>query len=288
MRKYARWVHAEHKDDIHYLLNNIRTLGDRGEAGLKDPKWQPILIDVNKVKSVKFMLCVFNIEFFMKGGFDYAAGHGQMIFEFEEGGAMLPDREVNGIVNSFEILPKEGESYDPIVKGELISHYKTTFSISTMEYSVLGSATNDTRFEIVELDLSKEEMVSLLKISMEEALKKDQLQSKKYDTTRNSCITNQIRVLNLFLEANGRGTIQEYRKGFITEINYIRTRATFVPKKVIGTLIDHGLTKTQEAQKYSNEQGMALASQLGSSKRRFSFIQDTSDAEPTLEGIHQE
>jgi len=117
MRKYARWVHAEHKDDIHYLLNNIRTLGDRGEAGLKDPKWQPILIDVNKVKSVKFMLCVFNIEFFMKGGFDYAAGHGQMIFEFEEGGAMLPDREVNGIVNSFEILPKEGESYDPIVKG---------------------------------------------------------------------------------------------------------------------------------------------------------------------------
>jgi len=117
MRKYARWVHAEHKDDIHYLLNNIRTLGDRGEAGLKDPKWQPILIDVNKVKSVKFMLCVFNIEFFMKGGFDYAAGHGQMIFEFEEGGAMLPDREVNGIVNSFEILLKEGESYDPIVKG---------------------------------------------------------------------------------------------------------------------------------------------------------------------------
>jgi hypothetical protein len=184
------------------------------------------------------MMCVFVIK---AGPIKYNAGHAQMVFEFEEGGAVLADRELQGIVSSFEILPKKGVGYDPIGKG-MSKYYNNSCTLSSKQFSFLASASRDSRIELYTLDLTREEMVELLKISLREALDKESIKKNKYHTTRNSCVTNQFRILNLFLPEEIR--IPEWTKVFGLKI--LRTFGTIVPRRVGETLKKHGLVKGEE------------------------------------------
>jgi len=245
IRKSSRFPEAVYQDERYVLLDNFRDLGDRGMEGIEDPVWTSALIDTSKVKRVLWMMCVFVIKV---GPLKYDAGHAQMVFEFENGGAILADRELDGIVNSFEIMPAQGEVYDPIGKG-MKRYYDNSCTLGSKRFSFLASASRDSRIEIYTLDLTKEEMVRLLKISLKEAFDKESIRANKYHTTRNSCVTNQFRILNLFLPEKIR--IPEWKRIF--GLKYRRTFGTIVPRRVKNTLRKHKIITKEEIYKCPDE-----------------------------------
>ena len=235
LRENVRFPVKLHQDDRYYLIDNIRTLGGRDKEGIEKPVFESGLIDIEKVKKVSWMMCVFLIK---AGPIKYQAGHAQMVFEFEEGGAMLADGPIEGIINSFEIIPQKGVNYDPIVKG-MTGYYDNSCTLSTKDWGFVASASRDTRIELYTLDLTHDEMKALLKISLREAFDRESISKEKYHTTRNSCVTNQFRILNLFFPEERR--IPEWSEVFGLKIK--RTFGTIVPRRVGKTLKKFGLVR---------------------------------------------
>jgi hypothetical protein len=232
-----RWVEQRYNEDGVWILDNLRTLS-AGEKPIDQPKWTSIQIDSSKLEKVYFMMCVFVIKL---GPIKYDAGHAQMLFEFAPGGAMTPEGDIGGFVNSYEAFKDEGEIYDPIIKG-MNGTYESIFTISSKKYAFEASASRDTRICLYELNITKEEKQELLRLSIQEAMNKERLLKEPYHTTRNSCITNQFRILNMMLPVERR--FKEWHSLF--GWNLFRTSGTVVPRKVGRTLVKGGIVNGSE------------------------------------------
>ncbi|MCJ8346634.1 DUF4105 domain-containing protein [bacterium] len=238
-RSFQRFTNSIDQNKNLYLIDNIRTMGENPETAIGQPNWKSVVVDVNKVNKVYWMMNEFVIK---AGPIKYTAGHAQMLFEFESGGAVTKDGELNGLVNSYEAFIDKGMGYDPIIKG-MNGTYDSVITLSSKDYAVRASASRDTKIVLYELNLSKSEKIKLLKVSLSEAFDRKKIEASQYHTTRNSCVTNQFRILNLFLPKKKR--LKEWNRFFGIKIS--RTMATVVPRKVGYTLKKSGLVISEQS-----------------------------------------
>ena len=230
--RYA--VCRERQGDL-VLLDNFRNGRYEDENGVTRGRWTSALIDVSKVKRVFFQLNIFHVKI---GPMDYKAGHGQMIFQFDDGGIMTPAGEVSGMVFSYEAYRKENISYDPIIKG-LKKTYRMTLVVSSARESLRRAAVTDNGVQLYELNLNDSERLNLLEAFLAEAFDEETLYNTWYHTTRSSCVTNQFRVLNTVLPEEKR--FKEYHKIF--GVNVVRTLGTTFPRRVGRTLLGSGIVR---------------------------------------------
>ena len=230
--RYA--VCRERQGDL-ILIDNFRNGRYEDEEGVTRGKWTSALVDVSKVNRVVFQLNIFHVKM---GPMNYKAGHGQMIFEFDEGGIMTPAGEVSGMVFSFEAYRKDDVAYDPLIKG-LKKTYRMTLVVSAVRESLRRAAVTDNGVQLFELDLNETERSNLLEAFLAESFDEETLYNTWYHTTRSSCVTNQFRVLNTVLPEEKR--FKEYHKIF--GINVIRTLGTTFPRRVGRTLLGSGIVK---------------------------------------------
>lgn len=216
------------------VIENFRNGVYEDADGVERGKWGPALIDLSRVKSAKLMITVFYIQV---GPLKYQAGHGQMYFEFEEGGVLVPEGEISGIIHSFEAFRDKDLPYNAI-GGGLKDAYDSVMVLSSPRDSYTRAALRDHGIDVYELRLNPEQIRNLLQNSLKEALDHETLKSRPYHTTRNSCVSNQIRLLNTVL---GEEAIPEWHTIF--GIKLFRTFSTIAPRKIGPALYKHELVQ---------------------------------------------
>jgi hypothetical protein len=237
----------ERRDNL-WLIDNYRNSvvgvrkgqvkedGKKAKKTTMDIKWTSALIDVNKVKKVSFVMTMFNTKI---GPKTVETGHAQMCFEFEEGGVMTPNGPIDSIVNSYEGFRDQGTIFNPI-KG-MFGAYESIFILGSFPDVLMKAVTIFNGLRIYELDLSKEQMVTLLENTLDKSTDLDALGKVKYHTTRSSCVTNQINLLNSVLNEDQH--IKEYHTVFGMKL--LKTLGSMLPSKIKKTLRKKGLIKSE-------------------------------------------
>jgi hypothetical protein len=210
--------------------------GKRAEKTTMDIQWTSALIDVNKVKKVSFVMTMFNTKI---GPKTVETGHAQMCFEFADGGVMTPEGPIDSLVNSYEGFRDQGTIFNPI-KG-MFGAYESIFVMGSFPDVLMKALTIFNGLRIYELNLDHEQMVTLLKNTLQKSTDLDALGKVKYHTTRSSCVTNQINLLNSVLPEEQH--IKEYHTVF--GIKLLKTLGSMLPSKIKHTLKKKGLIKSE-------------------------------------------
>lgn len=226
-----RYAELKEQNDDLWMVDNFRMGVHMGETE-EFATWSSALIDTSKVKSATFALGVFDINL---GIYNYKAGHAFMIFQFEEGGVLTPQGEVEGMVSSYEAYREKGVNYS-FLKG-LKDAYENVVVLGSNEDVFTKSASTYSRVFLYPMDLSKEETQAILVKSLQDATNREFLNSEKYHTTRNSCITNQVRIINHVLPDDR--DIPEWNTLF--GIKIMRSLASIVPRRIGKTLVRLGI-----------------------------------------------
>lgn len=234
LMRYA--VLKKQRGDL-YLFDNFRNGVHQLDEGVQKGKWGSVLVDASKIKKVSLMISIFYIEI---GGFKYRAGHGQMVFDFHKNGVVTEDGDVGGLVVSYEAFRNKDVPYSAF-KG-LKKTYHTVAVVSSRRDSFERAAERDDGVELYELELTPEKQKELLEKFFEEAFDRDYLYNSWYHTTRNSCVTNQIRVLNKVLEKKRQ--IPEWNSLF--GIKLFKSLASFLPRRIGRMLEKKDLVKNKE------------------------------------------
>ncbi|MGE0489875.1 MAG: DUF4105 domain-containing protein [Vulcanimicrobiota bacterium] len=147
------------------------------------PNFQNTTIDPGKLKDVHFY-----VEHF------FPAGHGALVFEFEDGGVVGADgQSTNKMVYSIEARKKEGDDWTwqrGLKKTMGIVEQLMTFDDAKQWVTRRQGASLETR----RLALTDEQKQRLLATCLDEALQ--DRTGEYYHTTRNSCYSGLQKVLN--------------------------------------------------------------------------------------------
>jgi hypothetical protein len=177
-----------------YLVDNLRVMG-KGDDPIHKPGWSSLLVDTTKLKKVYLMANDFPVRV---QSHSFNAGHFQMLFEFHPGGALTPQGEIKGFVNTVEAYFPEGESYEPIKAG-MGGAYDSVHIFASDDYSFRYVAAVHSGSHMFELDLTQAEAEKLLVTTFRTATNRKAQMSEKYNTATNSCVTSQFKLLNSVL-----------------------------------------------------------------------------------------
>lgn len=210
------------------LFDNFRVGNDETDKQSMRGLWTSALIDLSKLKKVSFVMCRFPLKV---GPISYPnGGHGELMYEFERGGVKTPHGEIGGFDTPFGAFRRDDQNFDP-VKG-MGRVYKSIFTFYARNARMSQVSKIYDAIEFFELDLSKEQMKTLLINTLKEAFEKERLQSEYYNTVRNSCLTNQIRLLNQVVPKK-----QRIRERF--------SLSGILPKYLADSLRDKGLVRRE-------------------------------------------
>ncbi|PCJ19578.1 MAG: hypothetical protein COB02_07480 [Candidatus Cloacimonadota bacterium] len=244
----TRFPALQSQNENLWMFDNFRnsTLkcrkGDILENGEKCKKakmkisWTSALVDINKVKKVSLVMTTFNTKI---GPIKMQTGHAQMLFEFESGGVMTPEGPVDSLVNSYEGYRDKGTIFNPI-KG-MRDAYDSIMVLGTFSDVMLKALTIFNGIQIYELNFTKEQMKIALTNTLAISTNREKLAKKKYHTTRNSCVTNQVEIINSALPEEKR--IKEWHT-FLGARTF-RTLYSILPGKIPKTLRKAGLMKSE-------------------------------------------
>lgn len=264
-------------------MGNVRWGFKEAEEKEKwDPLFKEVSVDPSKVKDVYFVVKPFSPE--------WIAGHTLAYFEFEEGhGVQTSDGETqNGLVVSFEARLKEGQTYNP-VHGMKKDEYKSVYQLGSWKDVVQKTCRREGRKLIrYKLNLTPDQKKEFLKNSIDESLK--DLSNESYHTTRNSCYSNQLKLLNSVLPEEQQikewlipgvlhspqaslpkmGSFVLGSKSIIDDSGPVMTepdKTLFPPEEKKGSFIKNAIKKFSEMKGWhimSGIAGIALGTALGS------------------------
>jgi|GEM_PF-714788 hypothetical protein len=245
----TRFPALQYRDDQYWVIDNYRATrltGERGELledGSKREKneveirWTSALIDLDKLKNVYWVMTTFNTRV---GPIKFKTGHAQLYFEFEDGGVQTPMGNFDSLVNSYEGFRDAGTIFNPLVG--MLGKYESIFVMGSFEDITLKALMVFNGVDLYHLDIKGDELKTLLINSLAQATDREHLKTKKYHTTRNSCVTNQVRLMNSCLPEKRR--IKEWHTflGFRT----IRTLGSILPSQIPKTLRKTKLMLSEE------------------------------------------
>ena len=244
----TRFPELQYRDDRYWVFDNYRAtrlVGKKGET-LEDGtsrkkneveiRWTSAIVDTHKLKKVYWIMTTFNTKI---GPLKVKTGHAQLYFEFEDGGVRTPMGNFNSLVNSYEGFRDKGTIFNP-TRG-MMNSYESIFVMGSFEDVCLKALMVFNGVDIYELDLSREEAKTVLLKSLAISNDREYLATKKYHTTRNSCVTNQVRLINSGLAKERR--IKEWHKflGF----RLFRTLGSILPSQIPRTLKKSKLMKSE-------------------------------------------
>ena len=184
----TRYPVLREQEKDYLLIDNLKFHISRQNGNIS---WSSALIDLDKIKSAVMVKNRFLIR---AGEMELMLGHLQILYKFEPGGVLTRFGQVGGLYISYDIHFKDGEKYDPLIKG-MTNQYKTVLQIGTQRQLFLDKL-ESSGLELLHLDLSVEQVQDLFKISLEHAIRKDEISQNRYHTLRNSCITYQFDLLS--------------------------------------------------------------------------------------------
>ncbi len=243
-----RFPVLKYKDDRYIMVDNFRVSSLGGRKGEKDANGEVLkthqvdirftsaLIDITKLKKASMVMTTFNTKV---GPIKFQTGHCQMLFEFENGGVITPEGEVNTLVDSYEAFRDKGTIFNPLLG--MFDKYESIFVLGSWSDVILKALKIFNGVDVYDLELNSDEMQKLLVGTLALATNRELLSTVKYHTTRNSCVTNQVRLLNSALPIDRR--IQEWHSLFGWK--FMRTFSSILPSKVPNTLKKLGLSKKE-------------------------------------------
>lgn len=194
----------------------------------RDYYWQTAKIRTDMVDQVYYMIK----PFFPK----IIAGHGYTLITFKPGGFVGPDNSrPEGLAVSYEIFKEQGQRLKDIDFVHKGTHdfYGIGAVLATWEnYAAVDCDLNGHELTPYRINFSAEQKSQFLTLLLEDALKD---RSKEfYHTIRNSCVTNQVRVINEVIPESKR---------IKTNIgsSKILNPAGFVPRKIAKTYAKIGI-----------------------------------------------
>ncbi|GEM_PF-1214715 len=194
--------------------------------------WTSALIDVEKVISAKLYLLRDQKRL---GPTSIPLGHVQILFEFEAGGLITPEGPIEGFISSYDSFRNEGEEWG-ILPG-ILDTFEGVFVFSSFRDSLAKALTAFSGVELYELKLTRKQVRDLLTSSLELGTDRERVSARRYHTTRNSCTTNQVRLLNKVLSQKHR--VQEWNQ--ILGYPVSRTVDSILPVSLIEQLKRVGL-----------------------------------------------
>lgn len=184
----TRYPVLREQEKDYLLIDNLKFHISRQNGNIS---WSSALIDLDKIKSAVMVKNRFLIR---AGEMELMLGHLQILYKFEPGGVLTRFGQVGGLYISYDIHFKDGEKYDPLIKG-MTNQYKTVLQIGTQRQLFLDKL-ESAGLELIHLDLSAEQAQDLFKTSLEHAIRKEEISQNRYHTLRNSCITYQFDLLS--------------------------------------------------------------------------------------------
>lgn len=178
------------RDGSVYNFANFRT--GRVVGGKYAPDWSTVRVDVQKVAKVTFMVCNWKIAGV------YKAGHAQMIFDFVDGGCVSEKGQHEGLVASFEAYRGKGIGYSAL--AGVFDKYRSIWIINSKDDALNKAEVVNTSVEMYELQLTDEQMSTLLEALILASFEREKLEKTAYHTLRNSCITNQFEYLRSVID----------------------------------------------------------------------------------------
>ena len=127
------------------------------------------------------------------------------------------------------------------VKG-MLGQYDSIFVMGSFEDVTLKALMVFNGVDIYQLKIDPVALRKLLINSLALATDRMELASKKYNTTRNSCVTNQVRLINSALPESRR--IREWHT--ILGLRIFRTLGSILPSQLPKTLAKHELVLAEE------------------------------------------
>lgn len=245
----TRFPELKYRDERYWMLDNYRAthlIGEKGQILVDgsersknevEIRWTSALIDLDKVKNVYWVMTTFNTKV---GPVRIKTGHAQLYFEFDRGGVQTPLGYFDSLVNSYEGFRDEGTIFNP-VKG-MLGQYDSIFVMGSFEDVTLKALMVFNGVDIYKLDLDRSAIRKLLVNSLAQATDRDELAKKKYNTTRNSCVTNQVRLINSALPEDQH--ISEWHT--ILGYRVFRTLGSILPSQLPNTLRKYKLILTEE------------------------------------------
>ena len=244
----VRFVELKYRDDRYWVIDNFRVSHLVGRKGEKDTsggeikshqvdiRWTSALVDLEKLKGVTWVMTTFNTKV---GPLKMQTGHAQLYFEFEDGGVVTPYGEVNSIVNSYEGYRDAGTIFNPVFG--MMDKYDSIFVMGSFSDVTLKALKVFNGVDLYQLRLSPEEARRILVNSLALATDREELARRKYHTTRNSCVTNQVRLINSAIPEERR--IQEWHAIFGKRV--FRTLGSIFPSQIPTTLRKTGLMTSE-------------------------------------------
>lgn len=184
----TRYPVLREQERNYLLIDNLKFHVSRQNGKIS---WSSALIDLDKIESAVMVKNRFLIR---AGEMELMLGHLQVLYKFEPGGVLTRFGQVGGLYISYDIHYKDGEKYDPLIKG-MTNQYNTVLQIGTQRQLFLDKL-ESAGLELIHLDLSVEQVQDLFKISLEHAIRKDEISQNRYHTLHNSCITYQFDLLS--------------------------------------------------------------------------------------------
>ena len=171
---------------------NLRT--GRVRQGKYIPLWSTAKIDTSKVKKVTFMVVSFPIAGV------YTSGHAQMVFDMEKGSFESSLGPHEGVVASFSALRPKGVSYN--AAAGMLDRYKSIWLLCSKKEIFDKAEIENGHVELYELKLNAKVRQKLLDTFLYTSFQRRQLEVTPYHLLRNSCITNQFRIMRLVFDWN--------------------------------------------------------------------------------------
>lgn len=187
----TRYPVLRDQNQNYLLLDNLKFHASRKNGEIS---WSSALIDLNKIKSATMVKNKFLVK---AGEMQLMLGHLQILYNFDPGGVLTRFGQVSGIYVSFDIHFKKGQSYDPLIKG-MTNQYQTVLQMGTPK-QLFQDKLEGSGLELIHLNLNPEEVRQLFKISMEHAIRKEEISKKPYHTLKNSCVTYQFDLISELL-----------------------------------------------------------------------------------------
>lgn len=151
-----------------------------------EPRFSPTTVDPSSIKDVYFGLEPFP-----------GAGHALMVFELDRPITNAQGESDNRLVLSVEARKKEGEEWGAL-RG-LGKNFGLVYQLGSFSDLVHKTCRRQGhRLELRKLNLSQQQKQELVNNALEEALA--DRTGEYYHTTRNSCYSGQLRLLNTVLE----------------------------------------------------------------------------------------
>lgn len=234
----VEYAHLLRRTENSFVIGNVRW-------GIKSPApkslsveereyfWQIAEMRTDMVEEIYYVIK----PFFPK----ILAGHGYCLITFKPGGLIGADNShPEGIAISYEIFKEQGLKLADIdfVKKGTSNFYRIGAVITTWEdYVSVDCDLNGHELTVYRINFSEEQKAHFLSLILEDALK--DRSNDFYHTTRNSCVTNQVRVINAVLPESLR---------ISTNIgnSKILNPSGFIPRKIAQTYAKRGIMTKME------------------------------------------